>query len=165
MYVIKIIQKRLERKIKKPNLEKLYMKILSFLQTVGFEGGTAEGADDGPPRLPIERNVTEPRSGLHIGDTRPATAPGADPSGRLAAPHHPLLVHQKAEEHHPNRVPVAFRSLLPVRFVASQVSWGTRVSGVFCEYCLLSPAEERRWCGGGLYIYRESMMVGDVQDV
>lgn len=67
---------------------------------VGLEHGAAEGADDSPPGFPIQRHVTEPRSRLHVGDACATPASRADPCHRLAAPNHPLLIHQEAEKHH-----------------------------------------------------------------
>ncbi|RWV91545.1 hypothetical protein BHE74_00022194 [Ensete ventricosum] len=73
---------------------------MHHLPVVGLEEGAAEGADDGPPGLTMNGDVAEPRGGHHVGGADAATAARADPGRRLAAPHRPPLVHQKAEERH-----------------------------------------------------------------
>ena len=70
------------------------------LPVVGLEEGAAEGADDGPPGLTMNGDVAEPREGHYVGGAGAPTAARADPGRRLAAPHRPPLVHQKAEERH-----------------------------------------------------------------
>ena len=70
------------------------------LVLVRAKNGSAESANDGSPGLPVEGDIGEPGGGLHVGDAGSAAAAGADPRRRLAPLHLPLLVHQKAEEHH-----------------------------------------------------------------
>jgi len=67
---------------------------------VGAQNRSTESANNGSPGFPIEGNTAEPGGRLHLGNTGSASAPGADPGGRLAPLHLPLLVHQKAEAHH-----------------------------------------------------------------
>ncbi|KAJ8629117.1 hypothetical protein MRB53_022440 [Persea americana] len=59
-----------------------------------------EGADDGAPGAPVEGNVTEPRSGFHVGNARSRSAARAGTRCRLAVTDDPLLIHQETEENH-----------------------------------------------------------------
>ncbi|KAL6975799.1 hypothetical protein U1Q18_024595 [Sarracenia purpurea var. burkii] len=71
-----------------------------YSSSVRSKNGSAESADYGSPRLPVERYVAEPRGGLHISDAGTAAAPPAYSGRRLAPTHLPLLVHQETEANH-----------------------------------------------------------------
>ncbi|KAL4277898.1 hypothetical protein GQ457_03G006300 [Hibiscus cannabinus] len=68
--------------------------------TVGTKNGTTESADNCLPRFPVKRDVAEPGTSFHIGNTGPSTAPRAKPSGRLTFAHLLCLINQKTETYH-----------------------------------------------------------------
>ncbi|KAG0472518.1 hypothetical protein HPP92_017064 [Vanilla planifolia] len=66
---------------------------------VSLEKGATEGANDGPPRSPMNWNIANPRSCLDVGNACPSATARADPRRRLRTPHHPASIHQEAEHH------------------------------------------------------------------
>ncbi|KAL5986906.1 hypothetical protein ACLOJK_015241 [Asimina triloba] len=56
--------------------------------------------DNGTPGSPVEGHVAESGGRLHVRNAGSSPTPGAAAGQRLAATHHALLIHQKAEENH-----------------------------------------------------------------
>lgn len=73
---------------------------MGWQSTVGSDDSAAKGADNGPPRPPIKRDVTESGGGLHVGDAGPAAAPGTKSGGRFAPPHLTGLIDEKTKANH-----------------------------------------------------------------
>ena len=67
---------------------------------IRFKNRATESAHNSSPRFPVERNMTEPGGGLHIGDACSAAASRAKSGRRFAPPHLTSLIYQKAKAHH-----------------------------------------------------------------
>lgn len=68
--------------------------------SVRSKNSSTESTHNSFPGFPVERNVTKPRGSSNIGHTCSTPAPRTRPRHRLAPPHLPPLVYQKAKANH-----------------------------------------------------------------
>lgn len=68
--------------------------------SVSLENGSTKSANNSFPRFAVEGNIAKSRLCHHVCHAGTAAAPRAGSRRRLAPPHLPFLIHEKAEANH-----------------------------------------------------------------